>query len=144
MVFENKIDMNYLYFQYIASIIFHHFTLKNCIFSAMQVVGGFFIFYMILLIISALLMVYGLREGVRGWLLPWLVVWFIVCLFQLIFGLWLLGGYYIYVSFFCGYLCLHFYHTIKYIHGDITYSCFCFSWTPYLQPCATGFGCLTM
>jgi len=67
-------------------------------FSAMQVVGGVLIVYLLLLIVSALLMVHGVREGVRGWLLPWLVGWFIVCAFQLVFGLWLLGGYYIYVS----------------------------------------------
>lgn len=64
----------------------------------MQVVGGILIFYLLLLIVCAALMVYGVREGVRGWLLPWLVAWFVVCLFQLVFGLWLLGGYYIYVS----------------------------------------------
>jgi hypothetical protein len=64
----------------------------------MQVVGGVLIVYLLLLIVSALLMVHGVREGVRGWLLPWLVGWFIVCAFQLVFGLWLLGGYYIYVS----------------------------------------------
>ncbi|KAH0956610.1 hypothetical protein HN011_005369 [Eciton burchellii] len=66
--------------------------------DSMQVVGGVLIVYLLLLIVSALLMVHGVREGVRGWLLPWLVGWFIVCAFQLVFGLWLLGGYYIYLD----------------------------------------------
>lgn len=66
--------------------------------GSMQVVGGFLIFFFLLLIITALLMVYGIKEGIRGWLLPWLILWFIVCLFQLIFGLWLVGGYYIYLD----------------------------------------------
>ena len=70
-------------------------------FLAMQIGGGFIIFYLILLIISSGLMIHGLKEGIRGWLLPWLILWFIVCLFQLVFGLWLVGGYYIYVSFVC-------------------------------------------
>ncbi|XP_020291949.1 uncharacterized protein LOC109858773 [Pseudomyrmex gracilis] len=66
--------------------------------GSMQVVGGFLIFYLLVLIICGLLMVHGIKKGVRGWLLPWLICWFIVCLFQLVFGLWLLGGYYIYLD----------------------------------------------
>ncbi|XP_012278068.1 uncharacterized protein LOC105698408 [Orussus abietinus] len=66
--------------------------------GSMQYVGGFLIFYFLLLIVFSFLMVYGINEGVRGWLLPWLISWFVVCLFQLVFGLWLLGGYYIYLD----------------------------------------------
>lgn len=73
-------------------------TKRLLLLSAMQVVGSCLIVYFLLLIISAALMIYGIREGVRGWLLPWLILWFIIILFLLVFGLWLLGGYYIYVS----------------------------------------------
>ncbi|XP_012246627.1 uncharacterized protein LOC117238967 isoform X2 [Bombus vosnesenskii] len=66
--------------------------------GSMQIGGGFMIFYFVLLIISSGLMMHGLKEGIRGWLLPWLILWFIVCLFQLVFGLWLVGGYYIYLD----------------------------------------------
>ncbi|XP_058793905.1 uncharacterized protein LOC131665796 [Phymastichus coffea] len=65
---------------------------------SLQVIGGFFIYYLLQLIFFAGLMIYGLNRNVRGWLLPWLVTWFIVCLFQLIFGLWLVYGYYIYLE----------------------------------------------
>lgn len=75
-----------------------HFQCDIFFFSALQAVGGFFIVYFFLMIVSARCILIGINERVRGWLLPWLITWFIFCAFQLVFGLWLLGGYYIYVS----------------------------------------------
>ncbi|KAH0545849.1 uncharacterized protein LOC123268543 [Cotesia glomerata] len=65
---------------------------------SLQVVGSLFIAFFVLLIIFARFIVIGINHRVRGWLLPWLVAWFIFCAFQLVFGLWLLGGYYIYLQ----------------------------------------------
>lgn len=67
-------------------------------FAAMKGVGGFFIFYLLLLIIFSILMVVGVNNTTRGLMLPWLISFALICTFQLVFGLWLLGGYYIYVS----------------------------------------------
>ncbi|KAK6620861.1 hypothetical protein RUM43_011157 [Polyplax serrata] len=66
--------------------------------DSMQAVGGFFIFYLLLLIIFSILMVVGISTKTRGLMLPWLISFGLVCAFQLIFGLWLLGGYYIYLD----------------------------------------------
>ncbi|XP_071443574.1 uncharacterized protein pasi1 [Hetaerina americana] len=63
-----------------------------------QGVGGFFIFYFLLLILFAALLIVGVTKGIRGYLIPWLVGFGIVILFQLVFGLWLIGGYYIYLQ----------------------------------------------
>ncbi|XP_034939580.1 uncharacterized protein pasi1 [Chelonus insularis] len=66
--------------------------------GSLPAAGTFLIVYFFLMIVSSGCMVIGLNEGVRGWMLPWLIMWFIFCAFQLTFGLWLLGGYYIYLQ----------------------------------------------
>jgi len=68
--------------------------------AAMQTWGGIFIFYFLLLIAFSILMVFGIAKSNRGMMIPWLASMGIAILFQLVFGLWLLGGYYIYVSFY--------------------------------------------
>ncbi|KAJ8678661.1 hypothetical protein QAD02_014448, partial [Eretmocerus hayati] len=65
--------------------------------SSLQYAGAFLMIYLLVLVAYSILMVHGLQRGVRGFLLPWLVMWGIVCLFQLLFGLWLLWAYYIHL-----------------------------------------------
>ncbi|GFG38290.1 hypothetical protein Cfor_08930, partial [Coptotermes formosanus] len=66
--------------------------------GSMQTWGGIFIFYFLVLIAFSILMVSGIAKSNRGMMLPWLVTMGIAILFQLVFGLWLLGGYYIYLQ----------------------------------------------
>jgi hypothetical protein len=73
----------------------------------MQLWGGIFIFYFLVLITFSILMLFGMAEGTRGLMIPWLACMGIGILFQLVFGLWLLGGYYIYVSVGAGFYCCH-------------------------------------
>ncbi|KAK0088625.1 hypothetical protein PV325_011189, partial [Microctonus aethiopoides] len=65
---------------------------------SLQVWGFFSIIYFTAMIASAIIMIFGINQVIRGLLLPWLIIWFITCAFQLAFGLWLLGGYYIYLQ----------------------------------------------
>ncbi|XP_018332293.1 uncharacterized protein LOC108741834 [Agrilus planipennis] len=65
---------------------------------SMQIVGSFMLLYLILLIASSILLVIGINKMNRGMMIPWLILFSIAILFQLIFGLWLLGGYYIYLE----------------------------------------------
>lgn len=66
--------------------------------GSMLGVGGFFIAYLLLLIAFSVCLVFGVLETNRGMMLPWMICFGIVIMFQLVFGLWLLGGYYIYLD----------------------------------------------
>ncbi|KAJ2954680.1 hypothetical protein O0L34_g2975 [Tuta absoluta] len=66
--------------------------------GSLQVFGTIFIIILVILIVSSVLMVWGINIWMRGLILPWLITMGVIILFQLIFGLWLLGGYYIYLD----------------------------------------------
>lgn len=50
------------------------------------------------MICSSILLLKGLKNNLRGFLLPWLIGMGVVVLFLLVWSIWLLYGYYIYVS----------------------------------------------
>lgn len=90
--------------------------------------------YLLALICSAACLVAGLRRMTRGLLLPWLILFGIAIVFQLLFGIWLVYGYYIYVSKFEPTFMLY------------TYTCEILvnSWKLPIMPLLTGFGWLIM
>lgn len=60
--------------------------------------GSFYVIYLLLFILSSYLVYVAIKIQTRGWLLPWLIQMGIIILFQIIWGIWQLYGYYIYVS----------------------------------------------
>lgn len=66
--------------------------------GSMRYIGGLMLTYLLALILSAAILVAGLRRMTRGLLLPWLILFGIAILFQLLFGIWLIYGYYIYLE----------------------------------------------
>jgi hypothetical protein len=66
--------------------------------DTMQFWGGLYVFYFFVLIGSSYLVYYGIKIQTRGWLLPWLIQVGIIILFQFLWGIWQLYGYYIYVN----------------------------------------------
>lgn len=65
---------------------------------SMQVIGTLLLLYFIYLIAASALLIVGMQKMNRGLMLPWMIGFAIAVLFQLVFGLWLLGGYYIYLE----------------------------------------------
>ncbi|KPI98787.1 PREDICTED: uncharacterized protein LOC106116549 [Papilio xuthus] len=66
--------------------------------GSLQVFGIIFIIILSTLIVSSVLMVIGINIWMRGFILPWLLTMGLIIMFQFVFGLWLLGGYYIYLD----------------------------------------------
>ncbi|KAK2725584.1 hypothetical protein QYM36_000175, partial [Artemia franciscana] len=71
-----------------------------------QYIGSLFIFYFLSMIISSIYLCVGVHKQLRGFFFPWMILMIIAILFQVVFGLWLICGYYIYlrgvlVAFYC-------------------------------------------
>ncbi|XP_018908829.1 uncharacterized protein [Bemisia tabaci] len=56
------------------------------------------VLFLILMIFSAVLLVMGIHKNLRGLMLPWLGGMALVIIFQLLWSIWLLYGYYIYIQ----------------------------------------------
>lgn len=60
--------------------------------------GRFIVVYFVYMIIVSGLLLWGIKSDIRGLMIPWLVGMALIILFQVIFGLWLIFGYYIYLE----------------------------------------------
>jgi len=64
----------------------------------MQPAGQFMILYFVSMMVVSVLLIWGIKKDIRGLMLPWMVGMAIALTFQLMFGLWLIFGYYIYLE----------------------------------------------
>eukprot|EP00096_Caligus_rogercresseyi_P015297 TRINITY_DN7750_c0_g1_i1.p1 TRINITY_DN7750_c0_g1~~TRINITY_DN7750_c0_g1_i1.p1 ORF type:complete len:178 (+),score=7.15 TRINITY_DN7750_c0_g1_i1:23-535(+) len=60
--------------------------------------GGFTIFYFVLMCIASIVLAIGVKVNIRGLMIPWMLTLGLAILFQAMFGLWLIFGYYIYLE----------------------------------------------
>lgn len=67
--------------------------------------GGFTIIYLLLLLVASICLSLAVRRDVRGLMLPWMYLMWVAIVFQGMFGLWLIFGYYIYLEVIMAALC---------------------------------------
>lgn len=67
--------------------------------------GGFCVIYFIVLLGASVVLCYGVSRDVRGFMLPWMILMVVAIVFQAMFGLWLVFGYYIYLEVIMAALC---------------------------------------
>lgn len=65
--------------------------------DSMQFWGAIFISFLLMFIVSSALVYFAIKIQTRGWMLPWLIQMGAIIVFQFLFGIWQLYGYYIYV-----------------------------------------------
>ena len=98
---------------------------------------GFVIGYFVLLALLSAMLGFAVRTDIRGLMLPWMAMMWVVVFFQVVFGLWLVFGYYIYLetvfvavcdwvwaslNLYCIYVVRSHYRNVKYMQSpDIEY-----------------------
>ena len=73
--------------------------------GTLQGSGGVTICYFLVLILLSILLLVGVRKEIRGLMLPWLYTSNVAILFQIMYGLWMVFGYYIYLEMVFAALC---------------------------------------
>jgi len=67
--------------------------------------GGFVLIYFFVMIILSLMLIFGVKRDIRGLMLPWVYASYVAILFQAMYGLWMVFGYYIYLEMVFSALC---------------------------------------
>jgi hypothetical protein len=86
--------------------------------TTIQAVGIFVIIYFLLLAGFSGFLIHGIRSSILGFIKPWVYSMRIVILFQVMFGLWLIFGYYIYLVMIFAALC-------DFMWAALNYYCIC-------------------
>ena len=81
------------------------FLLSDLKSGTLQGSGGFAIFYFIVFMVMGVLLMLGARHNIRALIMPWIYGMYVIILFQTMFGLWLIFGYYIYLELVFAALC---------------------------------------
>ena len=89
--------------RYYVIIIIHFFLDLNS--GSLQGSAGFVILYFFVMIICSTILIFGVRRDIRGLMLPWVYTSYIAILFQAMYGLWMIFGYYIYLEMVFAALC---------------------------------------
>jgi hypothetical protein len=63
-----------------------------------QPAGQFLVLYFLTMMVASGLLMWGVRKDIRGLMLPWMFGMSMALLFQLMFGMWLIFGYYHYLQ----------------------------------------------
>lgn len=73
--------------------------------GTLQGSAGFSIAFFLVLFIFSILLNLGVQREIRGFMLPWKYAMYVVILFQIMYGLWMIFGYYIYLEMVFAALC---------------------------------------
>ena len=84
---------------------FNSFLLSDLNSGSLYGSGGFVLIYFFVMIILSVMLIFGVKRDIRGLMLPWVYASYVAILFQAMYGLWMVFGYYIYLEMVFSALC---------------------------------------
>ncbi|KAI5711127.1 hypothetical protein M8J76_001183 [Diaphorina citri] len=93
--------------------------------SSLYYYGLMTVAFFVFMIFSAVGIIYGIQQELRGFLLPWLIGMGIIVLFQTVWPIWLMYAYYIYIQVF-------FFTIIYWLWAAYNYYCWLCVYSQYM------------